>query len=152
MADPGEFKSLVKEFTNHVREDELLARLPPGWAQRYPLNLVNEIGALGTRNFQTGYFEGAYEISGEVMREKYTPQGRGRGCFMCPIACDRYTVVKDGEFAGTWCAGGPEYATLTNQGARMGNKNLASIIKANQLCNRYKSGHIQCRRGHEFCL
>lgn len=55
---------------------------------------------------------------------------------MCPIGCDRYTYIKDGEFAGTWSAGGPEYATLTNQGARLGNSNLPSIIKANELCNR----------------
>ena len=137
VANPDEFKSLLKELSNHLLEDEVSGNVAPKLGTTVLLNIVNETGALGTRNFQTGFFEDAYEISGEVMREKYTPQGRGRGCFMCPIACDRYTVVKEGEFAGTWCAGGPEYATLTNQGARLGNKNLPSIIKANELCNRY---------------
>lgn len=133
----GEFKTLLKELMDHILRDEVSGKVAPKLGTTVLLNIVNETGALGTRNFQTGFFEDAYEISGEVMREKYTPQGRGRGCFMCPIACDRYTVVKEGEFAGTWCAGGPEYATLTNQGARVGNKNLPAIIKANELCNRY---------------
>lgn len=137
VSNRDEFKSLLKELSNHLLEDEVSGNVAPRLGTTVLLNIVNETGALGTRNFQTGFFEDAYEISGEVMREKYTPQGRGRGCFMCPIACDRYTVVKEGEFAGTWCAGGPEYATLTNQGARLGNKNLAAIIKANELCNRY---------------
>jgi aldehyde:ferredoxin oxidoreductase len=137
IANQDEFMSLLKELKAHLLEDEVSGKIAPKLGTTVLLNIVNETGALGTRNFQTGFFKDAYEISGEVMREKYTPQGRGRGCFMCPIACDRYTVIKEGEFAGTWCAGGPEYATLTNQGARLGNKNLAAIIKANELCNRY---------------
>ena len=137
IANQDEFMSLFKELKAHLLEDEVSGKVAPKLGTTVLLNIVNETGALGTRNFQTGFFKDAYEISGEVMREKYTPQGRGRGCFMCPIACDRYTVIKEGEFAGTWCAGGPEYATLTNQGARLGNKNLAAIIKANELCNRY---------------
>lgn len=137
ISNQEEFKSLLKEMKTHFLEDEVSGNVAPKLGTTVLLNIVNQIGALGTRNFQTGYFEDAYDISGETMREKFTPQRRGRGCFMCPIACDRYTVVKDGEFAGTWCAGGPEYATLTNQGARLGNKNLAAVIKANELCNRY---------------
>ncbi len=137
VSNPKEFKALLKELEKHLLEDEVSGKVAPELGTTVLLNIVNETGALGTRNFQTGYFEDAYEISGETMREKFTPQGRGRGCFMCPLACDRYTAIKEGEFAGTWCAGGPEYATLTNMGARMGNKNLPSIIKANELCNRY---------------
>jgi len=137
VSNLSEFKTLFKELTSHILTDEVSGKVAPKLGTTVLLNIVNETGALGTRNFQSGSFEDAYEISGEVMREKYTPQGRGRACYMCPIACDRYAVVKEGEFAGTWCSGGPEYATLTNMGARLGNKNLPSIIKANELCNRY---------------
>jgi aldehyde:ferredoxin oxidoreductase len=137
IANQEEYMPLLKELRTHFLEDELSGKIAPQLGTTVLLNIVNETGALGTRNFQSGYFKDAYEICGEVMREKYTPQGRGRGCFMCPIACDRYTVIKEGEYAGTWCGGGPEYAMLTNQGARLGNKNLAAIIKATELCNRY---------------
>ncbi len=137
VADPAGCTELMKELMQHLMEDEVSGHVARKLGTPVLLNIVNETGALGTRNFQTGYFQDAYEISGEALLEKFTPQGGARACHLCPIACDRYTEVSEGEFAGTWCAGGPEYATLTNQGARLGNKNLAAIIKANELCNRY---------------
>ena len=136
VADEAGYRRLFQEIMMHLKQDVVSGEVAPQLGTTVLLNIVNETGALGTRNFQSGYFEKAYEISGETMKEKYTPPDRGRACYLCPIACDRYTYVKDGEFAGTWCAGGPEYATLTNQGARLGNSNLAAIIKANELCNR----------------
>lgn len=136
IAKEKEYKIILFELLEHLRKDEVSGWIAPSLGTTVLLNIVNETGALGTRNFQSGYFDKAYEISGETMRERYTPPGRGRACFMCPIGCDRYTYIKEGEFAGTWSAGGPEYATLTNQGARLGNSNLSSIIKANELCNR----------------
>ncbi len=136
VANDKEYRRILSELLEHLKKDEVSGWVAPSLGTTVLLNIVNETGALGTRNFQTGYFDKAYEISGETMRERFTPQGRGRACFMCPIGCDRYTYIKDGEFAGTWSAGGPEYATLTNQGARLGNSNLPSIIKANELCNR----------------
>jgi aldehyde:ferredoxin oxidoreductase len=136
VANEIEYKKILEELLQHLKKDEVSGWVAPKLGTTVLLNIVNETGALGTRNFQSGYFDKAYEISGETMRDRFTPPGRGRACFMCPIGCDRYTYIKEGEFAGTWSAGGPEYATLTNQGARLGNSNLPSIIKANELCNR----------------
>ena len=136
VANEIEYKKILQELLQHLKRDEVSGVIAPSLGTTVLLNIVNETGALGTRNFQTGYFDKAYEICGETMKERFTPPGRGRACFMCPIGCDRYTSIKEGEFAGTWCAGGPEYATLTNQGARVGNSNLSAIIKANELCNR----------------
>lgn len=136
VAKPDDYRKLVTEIMAHLKNDMVSGEVAPQLGTTVLLNIVNETGALGTRNFQSGYFDKAHEISGETMKENYTPPDRGRACFLCPIACDRYTYIKEGEFAGTWCAGGPEYATLTNQGARLGNANLASIIKANEMCNK----------------
>jgi aldehyde:ferredoxin oxidoreductase len=136
VANEPEYRKIMADLLQHLKRDEISGVIAPSLGTTVLLNIVNETGALGTRNFQSGYFDKAYEISGETMKERFTPPGRGRACFMCPIGCDRYTSIKEGEFAGTWSAGGPEYATLTNQGARVGNSNLAAIIKANELCNR----------------
>jgi aldehyde:ferredoxin oxidoreductase len=137
LADPEGFKKLFRELIDHISSDQLSGQIAPSLGTTVLINFVNETGALGTRNFQSGFFEDAEAISGETMLAKYTPWGRGRACGLCPIACDRSTRVDRGEFAGTWSGSGPEYATLQNQGARLGNNNLAAIIKANDLCNRY---------------
>lgn len=137
LADSEGFKTLFRELLEHISSDLLSGEIAPSLGTTVLINFVNETGALGTRNFQSGFFEDAEAISGETMLAKYTPWGRGRACGLCPIACDRSTRIDHGEFSGTWSGSGPEYATLQNQGSRLGNKNLAAIIKANDLCNRY---------------
>jgi len=137
LADLEGFQYLFRELMDHISLDQLSGQIAPSFGTTVLVNFVNETGALGTRNFQTGYFEDAEAISGETMLAKYTPWERGRACGLCPIACDRSTRVDHGEFAGTCSGSGPEYATLQNQGARLGNNNLAAIIKANDLCNQY---------------
>lgn len=137
LADAEGFKKLFRELIDHISSDMLSGEIAPRLGTTVLINFVNETGALGTRNFQSGFFEDAEAISGETMLANHTPWGRGRACGLCPIACDRSTRIDNGEFAGTWSGSGPEYATLQNQGSRLGNRNLAAIIKANDLCNRY---------------
>jgi len=95
---------------------------------------LNDSGSLPTRNFGENRFEGAEEITGEVLTERYL-SGRGT-CFACPVACKRevsmiapYTVDKK--------YGGPEYETAAAFGSNCGNSDLAVIIKANEMCNAY---------------
>ena len=74
-----------------------------GWfVQAFPefgtsvvMNIVNEIGALPTRNFQDGRFEGAVKITGATMRDTIL-KDRG-GCYACPIRCKRVVEVNDAE-------------------------------------------------------
>lgn len=95
---------------------------------------LNDSGSLPTRNFGESRFEGAEEITGEVLTERYL-SGRGT-CFACPVACKRevemtapYTVDKR--------YGGPEYETAAAFGSNCGNSDLAVIVKANEMCNAY---------------
>ncbi len=57
------------------------------------------------------------------------------GCFRCPIVCSRMVKVKDGRYAG---AGGhiPEYETQSAYGSNILNFNYASVVRANEICNR----------------
>jgi aldehyde:ferredoxin oxidoreductase len=56
------------------------------------------------------------------------------GCWRCPIACGGHVRVKEGKYA---VAGHkPEYETLGVFGTLCLNDNLASIVKANDICNR----------------
>jgi aldehyde:ferredoxin oxidoreductase len=94
--------------------------------------LMNEKGTLPTRNFTAGQFEGASSISGEALKKNFFL--RDKGCFHCPLRCANINQVKSGPY---WVeeTEGPEYETLMAFGSNCGNSNLASIIKANDLCN-----------------
>jgi len=93
--------------------------------------LLNEMGVLPTRNFQRSAFKSAMEISGEVLAEKYLQ--KKKPCFGCPIACGRGTKITDPGYEGE--GEGPEYETIALLGSNLENGNLASVGKANYLCN-----------------
>jgi aldehyde:ferredoxin oxidoreductase len=59
-----------------------------------PMNILplNALGALPTRNLQAGTFEGADEISGERMAERYL--GRRVACAHCPVACIHLATLR----------------------------------------------------------
>jgi aldehyde:ferredoxin oxidoreductase len=92
------------------------------------------IGAMNTRNFQFGQFEGKEKVDHEALAAEYLV--RPTGCYRCSLKCDRYSRVAEGEFAGVEVAG-PEYSTAVALGPGLGIDNMAAILKGNDLANRY---------------
>ena len=68
------------------------------------MNVINEVGAMPTRNFRDSQFEGASKISAEAMHEKRSTDGkanfvRNAGCFACTIACGRISKIDQNHFS-----------------------------------------------------
>jgi aldehyde:ferredoxin oxidoreductase len=59
-----------------------------------PINVLplNELGALPTRNLQSGRFEDANNLSGEHLAEQYL--GRRLACAHCPVACIHIAALR----------------------------------------------------------
>jgi aldehyde:ferredoxin oxidoreductase len=91
------------------------------------MNIMNNIGALPTRNHQQSQFEGAESISGEALTDRYLV--KNSACWACPIGCTR--VSKTDKVEGE----GPEFETTWAFGAQCGIDDLAAIIEANAVCN-----------------
>jgi aldehyde:ferredoxin oxidoreductase len=93
------------------------------------IRLIDVIDMLPHRNFQDNLHDEdkLLSISGETIRD--TILEKSGACHMCPIACQRHTIVggKKGE--------GPEYETLVLLGPACNVYNLDAITKANYLCN-----------------
>ena len=62
---------------------------------------------------------------------------RKYGCYRCTIACGAYMKAGRGEYDYAEGCHRPEYETLALFGSNCLNNNIESIIKANDLCNRY---------------
>jgi len=134
VAEIEDFENAIKDLMQTLNSDDQSSKVLPGYGTTVLVSVHNSLGGMATRNWQTGVFEGAQKIDGDALREQYLL--KGRACFNCPGACDRYSVVKDGEFKGIR-VGGPEYFTIVSFGSKCGNDNLASILKANELSNLY---------------
>ena len=95
---------------------------------------MNKDGQLPTRNFQTGFFEGAEAISAETMHS--TIFQKGEGCYACPVRCKR-VVEAENPYPIDSLYGGPEYETLAALGSNCGVSNIVAVAKGNELCNKY---------------
>lgn len=73
-------------------------------------------------------------IAGEPVIAK---QAKNYGCWHCPIACGGHMKASTGAYQYEAGAHKPEYETLAMFGPNCLNSNLESIIKVNDICNRY---------------
>lgn len=118
------FRAHVKKWTASLKAHPVAGDRLPRYGTAGFLGKMDEIGILGTRNFQTGSFEGAAAISGETLAE--TRLVSQTGCLSCPIRCGRVVEI-DGERVK-----GPELETLVLMGSNLGVSDLGSIIEWNR--------------------
>lgn len=100
---------------------------------RYGTTIVvswcDEVGALPTRNFSAGSFEGGKNIYGPVMREKIVITDKA--CFGCPSPCGKYSRNKKYNNY----VEGPEYETIGLMGSNLGIDDIEAVAQANLLCD-----------------
>ena len=118
---------ISKEVGDAVKQGSAMRE----YGTSYVPPVTNEMGILPTRNFQTGVFEGADNISGPALNKRILI--RPKPCYRCPLACGRLTEVNEPGYEGK--GEGPEYETLAALGSACGIDNLAAITKANYICN-----------------
>jgi aldehyde:ferredoxin oxidoreductase len=110
------------------------------------MNVINEVGAMPTRNMREVQFEGANRISAEAMLAPRESDGKpnlvtNAACFGCTIACGRistidpkhYTIVNKPEYMGA--NGGLEYEAAWALGSDTGVDDLDALTYANFICN-----------------
>ena len=114
------------------------------------LEHLSEIGALPTRNFQDGEFEGASKITGSTMRDTILID-RG-ACYACPIRCKRVVKIDDEDYQVDPEYGGPEYETVAAVGSNCGVDDLRAISKANELCQAYSLDTISTGMAVSFAM
>jgi aldehyde:ferredoxin oxidoreductase len=127
IIDRERFKFMLYEARKLLAANPLTSQALPEFGTAVMLNLVNNIGALPTRNNQQTQFEEIEKICGETITEKYLV--KKKACWACPIACTRYckTDKVEGE--------GPEFESTWAFGAQCGVGDLEAIIEANHVCN-----------------
>ena len=133
VADPERFKTAVMKARKMIQEHPVGGTGLKAYGTDVLVNILNQTGALPTRNYQDGYFPTADKIGGESLAAKQLV--RPKGCFSCIISCGRVTKVDNPAYAGF--GEGPEYETAWSFGADCGIDDLDAITKANFLCNEY---------------
>lgn len=125
--------NVMKELSKALEEDPAIEK-----AKKYGASTAiegfNSIGVLEVRNLQTGILPQVDKISGKTVRDNHAI--KHRKCLLCPIDCRVLSLFHSKEF-GSFILGGPEFASLQNFGARIGNTELDAICYMTKLANDY---------------
>jgi len=131
-ADAQAFSAAAKTFAEELKKNAVTATTLPTYGTNALTNVINQAGALPTRNFTSGYFEGAEKISGETQRQTIIERdGLPRhACHPgCVIECSRIYNTKKKEYLTK----GPEYETVWAHGADCGISSLDDIAQMDRL-------------------
>ncbi|MFM2318162.1 MAG: aldehyde ferredoxin oxidoreductase [Thiothrix sp.] len=146
LKDPMRFMNATFENKQVLAANAVTGAGLPTYGTQVLMNVINELGALPTRNMQEVRFEGAHSVSGEAMHEPRTSDGkknltRNGGCFGCTIACGRISTVDRTHFSVKdkpqyWGnSGGLEYEAAWALGPDTGIDDLDALTYVNFLCN-----------------
>ncbi len=148
VRDPKKFMKAVAEKKKILADNAVTGSGLPTYGTQVLMNVINEVGALPTRNHQDVQFEGAKDISAEAMATPRKTDGKkhlvtNQACFGCTIACGRiskmdenhFTIATKPQYRGA--SGGLEYEAAWALGAANGVNDLEALQYANLLCNEY---------------
>jgi aldehyde:ferredoxin oxidoreductase len=146
IRDPKAFMAAAKAAKKVLADNAVTGQGLPAYGTQVLMNVINEVGALPTRNHRDVQFEGAKDISAEAMGTPRETDGKkhlvtNQACFGCTIACGRISKMDEGHFTVAtkpqyWGAnGGLEYEAAWALGAANGVNDLEALQYANMLCN-----------------
>jgi aldehyde:ferredoxin oxidoreductase len=146
MKDAKAFMAAAAAGKKVLAENAVTGQGLPTYGTQVLMNVINEMGALPTRNHRDVQFEEARKISAEAMAEKRPTDGKphlvtNAACFGCTIACGRISKIDETHFSVVnkpeyWGAnGGLEYEAAWALGAANGVGDLEALQFANMICN-----------------
>jgi aldehyde:ferredoxin oxidoreductase len=146
IKDPKAFMAATKAAKKVLADNPVTGQGLPKYGTQVLMNVINEMGAMPTRNHRDVQFEDARKISGEAMHEKRPTDGKthlvtNAACFGCTIACGRISKIDETHFSVQnkpeyWGAsGGLEYEAAWALGSANGVGDLEALQYVNVLCN-----------------
>ncbi len=148
--DRKAFNAAVSAGKKVLADNAVTGQGLPKYGTQVLMNVINEMGAMPTRNWRDIQFEGASAISGEAMWEPRESDGktnmvRNGACFGCTIACGRistidpshFTVQGEGKERYKVASGGLEYEAAWALGSDTGVDDIDALTYANFVCNEH---------------
>jgi len=146
IRDPKAFMAATKAAKKVLADNGVTGTGLPAMGTQVLMNVINEMGALPTRNHRDNQFEGAKDIGAEAMAAPRKTDGKkqlvtNQACFGCTIACGRISKMDEGHFTienkpqYRGANGGLEYEAAWALGAANGVNDLEALQYANLLCN-----------------
>ncbi len=134
LADPDRFDQARKTLVDGLKSHPVTSQGLPTYGTAILINIINEAGALPTKNFREGRFAGAEKISGETIHAHC----QERGCsyeHSCMTGCVVHCSNVYNDQQGRYLTSGLEYETVWALGANCLVDDIDAIAKMDRLCD-----------------
>lgn len=130
------FNATRKTISNTIVTNDAIANSYTKFGTANLVNLTNSIGALPTRNFSNGSFEGKDNINGQTLYDLITQRGgEGKPSHACMPGClIRCSNIFPDE-SGKAIVSPIEYETIGLLGSNLAIDNFDDICRMNYICN-----------------
>jgi aldehyde:ferredoxin oxidoreductase len=123
--------TIVREYVGRMKQSASRYRDFSTWGSAGDILETNQMGMLGTRNYQDYQLENAAQIDGRQLNRFVKKKNR---CHRCPISCKAEIELTDRRYAG-FKGGRPEYETIIDLGSLCGLTDAAALLYLGNLCN-----------------
>ncbi len=141
-AQPDKYPTAIKSGLKAIMEGALTAPKKGGlsvYGTNVLMNIVNEVGALPSKNSQVSVFDTADQISGESVNAEL--KVGDPTCHACPVACKIEVEVKEGKYKTK--VESFEYESAWALGPNCGHSNKEAVAFIIDLCNEYGMDTIE---------
>ena len=146
VKDGAQFLKATQAGKKVLRDNAVTGEGLPTYGTQVLMNVINEAGAMPTRNSREVQFEGAHDISAEAMAEPRKTDGEknlltNQACFGCTIACGRISKIDETHYSiqnkpqYMHASGGLEYEAAWALGSNTGVNDLEALTYVNFICN-----------------
>lgn len=135
LADEARVKELRRSHLRTLREDESVAAFRKYGTVSHVASSTFS-GDSPTKNWKGVGLEDFPQAEAISDDNVIRYEQKKYGCYRCPIACGGIYRVEDGPYA-VEATQKAEYETCAMFGSNLLNDDIESIIKANEICNRY---------------
>jgi aldehyde:ferredoxin oxidoreductase len=122
---------VIRQYVGRMKKSVSRYKDYSTWGSSGDIIETNQMGMLGTRNYQEYQIDNVEQIDGRHLNQYVKKKSR---CHRCPISCKAEIELKGERYKG-FKGSRPEYETIIDLGALCGLTDSEALLYLSNLCN-----------------
>ena len=149
IADKERFKELVQQATKAISENIFTTSIFGAVGTTGNTEVMAATGDVPHRYWNVGAWSGDKNFKGRLWKKLIAAH---EACYFCSVKCKKVCELKDDAGQVLFHGPGPEYETTAGFGPLLLNDDFLTVLRANDLCNRYGLDTISCSETIGFAM
>ncbi|MDD1777770.1 MAG: aldehyde ferredoxin oxidoreductase family protein [Candidatus Helarchaeota archaeon] len=149
VADKGQFRELLQQAAKKISENFFTTSVFGAVGTAGNMEVMAATGDVPHGYWKVGAWAGDRNFKGRVWKKLIAAH---EACYFCSVKCKKVCELKDDAGQMLFHGAGPEYETLAGFGPLLLNDDFLTVLKANDLCNRYGLDTISCSETIGFAM